>query len=294
MKILCVTDIEGRVQYRRMAMLQNYMKKHQLIVVHSNRPIKFRKYPLVYYSNYSIYDSKPCDRQIPKICSITSHRCLKDKNRTLKKLAEFQGVSVNNMILYNAFRNDLDNIFYTPNGVHTNVFVPPPQYPKNEKLVIGWVGNKDRAVKRYREIFKPLKKQYEDKYNFEIIGTRKSDSADDIYTTEEMVSYYQKLDVLLVTSDNEGTPNPALEAMSCGVPVITTRVGNMPEIIINGKNGIFVDKNVDSFGAAISEFAEKSSDERFAMREMARQLILPWDWDNKAEAWVDFLEGFAV
>jgi glycosyltransferase involved in cell wall biosynthesis len=43
-------------------------------------------------------------------------------------------------------------------------------------------------------------------------------------------SYY-KSDFLMLTSDWEGTPNVLLEAMSCGLPVVATRVGGVPELM---------------------------------------------------------------
>ena len=48
----------------------------------------------------------------------------------------------------------------------------------------------------------------------------------------------RKLDVLLLTSDYEGTPMVLLEAMSYGVPVVSTRVGGIPLVIENWKDGV--------------------------------------------------------
>lgn len=42
---------------------------------------------------------------------------------------------------------------------------------------------------------------------------------------------YGKSDMLMLTSDWEGTPNVLLEAMGCGLPVVATRVGGVSEII---------------------------------------------------------------
>lgn len=52
---------------------------------------------------------------------------------------------------------------------------------------------------------------------------------------------YSAIDLLLITSDTEGTPRCVLEAMSVGVPVIATNVGGLKEII-NRKNGCLVNK----------------------------------------------------
>jgi len=44
-------------------------------------------------------------------------------------------------------------------------------------------------------------------------------------------------DLFLLPSDQESFGLVALEAMSCGVPVIATRTGGLPEVVIDGENG---------------------------------------------------------
>jgi len=51
----------------------------------------------------------------------------------------------------------------------------------------------------------------------------------------------RKLDVLLLTSDHEGTPMVLLEAMSYGLPVVSTRVGGIPTVIENWKDGVLAE-----------------------------------------------------
>jgi glycosyltransferase involved in cell wall biosynthesis len=46
-----------------------------------------------------------------------------------------------------------------------------------------------------------------------------------------------QFDVFLMTSEREGGPTSVLEAMMIGVPVVTTNVGVLPEIIVDGENG---------------------------------------------------------
>ena len=48
------------------------------------------------------------------------------------------------------------------------------------------------------------------------------------------------LDVFVLCSINEGLPIVLLEAMSLGLPVIATKVGEIPWIIKSGVNGILV------------------------------------------------------
>ena len=48
---------------------------------------------------------------------------------------------------------------------------------------------------------------------------------------------YSAMDIFLLTSDREGLPNCILEAMSMGIPVVTTGVGGAPELVMHGHTG---------------------------------------------------------
>jgi lipopolysaccharide/colanic/teichoic acid biosynthesis glycosyltransferase/glycosyltransferase involved in cell wall biosynthesis len=51
---------------------------------------------------------------------------------------------------------------------------------------------------------------------------------------------YADLDILVVSSDNEGTPVSAIEAMASGCPVVATRVGGLPDLVQDGEVGRLV------------------------------------------------------
>ena len=55
---------------------------------------------------------------------------------------------------------------------------------------------------------------------------------------DNLLHFYNNADVLLLTSDYEGTPNVVLEAMACGLPVVATRVGGISEIVQEGVTGL--------------------------------------------------------
>ena len=48
---------------------------------------------------------------------------------------------------------------------------------------------------------------------------------------EDLISYYENASVLIVSSRDEGGPRVALEALYLGIPVISTDVGHMPDIL---------------------------------------------------------------
>ncbi len=57
----------------------------------------------------------------------------------------------------------------------------------------------------------------------------------------DVVTILNKTDVFLLLSQNESFGLAALEAMSCEVPVVATRVGGLPEVIDHGENGFLVE-----------------------------------------------------
>ncbi len=57
----------------------------------------------------------------------------------------------------------------------------------------------------------------------------------------QLADFYRAADVLLLVSNYEGMPISVLEALGCGLPVVSTRVGEVPRIIKNGLSGEIID-----------------------------------------------------
>lgn len=71
----------------------------------------------------------------------------------------------------------------------------------------------------------------------------------------EMPGFYRNLDYYLCTSESEGGPLPVMESMSSCVTVITTDVGIVSELIVDGKTGFILNDGCieDDFVKAIKE-----------------------------------------
>ena len=76
----------------------------------------------------------------------------------------------------------------------------------------------------------------------------------------EMTSIYREADILVLTSDWEGTPNVLLEAMASGLPVVATRVGGVAEVVRQGETGYLVE--VDDEETMITSMLKLISDRR--------------------------------
>ena len=73
-------------------------------------------------------------------------------------------------------------------------------------------------------------------------------------TQNEIVKYFQAENCFLLVSNFEGMPMSVLEALGCGLPVITTNVGEVNRIVKNGFSGEIVNnKNPKNIALAIKK-----------------------------------------
>ncbi|MFW6029534.1 MAG: glycosyltransferase family 4 protein [Halanaerobiales bacterium] len=114
-----------------------------------------------------------------------------------------------------------------------------------DEMVFGHVG-KLSPNKGQRQVIEPAIKRAGVRYFSHYNNYKKKVSHKD------MPMVHHNYDVFICASDEDGTPCPALEAAACGRPIISNRIGNMPELIENYENGILLDsKNIDDYVDAI-------------------------------------------
>ena len=92
-------------------------------------------------------------------------------------------------------------------------------------------------------------------------------------------------DAFLLSSLSEGISNAVLEAMACGLPVVTTDCGGMPEVVRDGVEGRVVPvRDVQAMATALVELA-REPERRRAMGAAARQRVLEaFDLARQADA----------
>jgi glycosyltransferase involved in cell wall biosynthesis len=81
-----------------------------------------------------------------------------------------------------------------------------------------------------------------------------------------------EVDIVILTSDNEGMPIALIQAGMAGLPVVTTNVGSVSEIVINDKTGFVVQKSVQEISKAIQILAQNRN-LRIRMGLSAREYV---------------------
>ena len=81
----------------------------------------------------------------------------------------------------------------------------------------------------------------------------------------DLAPVYSDLDVLVISSDNEGTPVSVIEALAGGCPVVATAVGGLPDLLDGGSLGALVPPdNVEALARAILDVLRQPPDGRNA------------------------------
>jgi N-acetyl-alpha-D-glucosaminyl L-malate synthase BshA len=103
--------------------------------------------------------------------------------------------------------------------------------------------------------------------------------------TQDIIGLLSEADLFLLPSLQESFGLSALEAMSCGVPVVASRVGGLPEVVADGETGYLhppdaIDLMADSavrllsdidLHARMSAQAAKTAVERFSADRIVPQ-----------------------
>ncbi len=112
-------------------------------------------------------------------------------------------------------------VVFLPESIDTNFFVKEQLSPGT--FNVGWAGS-NLALKR-QEILDRLK--------FDVIKQAKWGQKffKKNRSLSDMVNFYHALNVFVLTSETECMPRVILEAMSCGRPIISTSVGNIPFLL---------------------------------------------------------------
>ena len=233
--------------------------------------------------NYRLYDN--CNNVFSLLDSV---RAL--KKSTEEAYTKMAGVICTNNELFEFVRTKNKNVLLQPGGIDLNVFQPSAVQRNSKKFTVGFAGNVGNSYNIdykgwsfYQEAVNSLANKVEQ------LNAKFGSSQ---IPFDEMVSkFYHKIDCLVLASRNEGCSNVITEALACGVPVITTKVGYHGHSLQNQDQCIFVERTAESIRTAILQLYENPCLYKY-MKKAAREFACQnHDIKKIAKNYADFFEG---
>lgn len=141
------------------------------------------------------------------------------------------------------------NIYKIPCGVNLELFRPMERSEVHNKIQVVFPSSHDRKVKNY-PLFCKVIKILNNKYGI-AVEERELKNMNRL----QIAQLYSNADVLLMTSNSEGSPQALKEAMACNLPCVSTPVGDVCELL-HGVANSYVSKKHDA--EELAELVAKS------------------------------------
>lgn len=95
--------------------------------------------------------------------------------------------------------------------------------------------------------------------------------------TRNVSNVYHSAHALIHVSLQEGFPNAVAEGMACGLPIVVSRVSDLPLVVKEAHNGFVVDENDPvSIAEGMERMMRTDLSERIAMGRRSRELAVQW------------------
>lgn len=245
-------------------------------------PTNFNDYDLIHMHHPVLNDKISSIRKIWGF-EISGERVLSKVIKfKLFELAHFV-VAKNKKLYQMAINKSKGIVYYIPNGVDTNLFKPPIYR-------VGWVGNDTSSNFYTMHKGTVLVAQACNELNKELKGLVEVEFVKDpskypkIFPQEEIAKFYHGLDMFVLPSISEGSSNVILEALSTGIPVITTRVGNWDEF---DRVVTLTERNVNAIKEDIRRVLQPQINRR--------KLILDkFTWEKQAQSYLALYKDLGV
>lgn len=236
--------------------------------------------------------------------SVYDHKFLDKEsfNNTVSFAKYAKNYTVSSSILKNIYDNlqiDKKPMMVISDGIDLTKFKPnnlerfEQSNLNNRKIKIGWVGNSeftdsdgDSDLKGVRKIIKPaLQELIDEGYPLEL---KFADRKEGYIPHDKMPEYYNSIDLYVCASKNEGTPNPVLESMASGVPIISTDVGIVRDAFgERQKKFILKERTKENLKTKLIELLNDKEEFKKLSEENLKQ-IQDWTWEKKCYQFRDF------
>jgi len=109
---------------------------------------------------------------------------------------------------------------------------------------------------------------------------------------DDLAPYFRAADLFALPSDFDNSPNVVLEAMACGVPVVSTDVGGVAEYVARGRGGDLVQKgDAAAMSGTLDDWLSDPHRRREAGAFNRQRVVQEFSWRASARRLLDIYEA---
>lgn len=226
------------------------LANHEWTIVPSNKFVKCGEYDIVFLQQVlmlSRVDS--LQKTVTRIGTNSFYdEGRYDMNRYSDLMSKCYAIIATNNFIYEKAKALNKKVYLIPNGLDLEAWKPVPL--KKGKFVVGFVGNiKTENYKQYKG-YHLLEKACANlgvELKTALYGEKQ------IPHNEMRDKFYSKVSCIVHPTQGEGCSNTIMEALACGLPVITTReAGFHGEMLTDDKDVLFCERTVEDIEAKIA------------------------------------------
>jgi glycosyltransferase involved in cell wall biosynthesis len=222
-----------------------------------------------HFNNDKILSKVLCVGHFPIINHPYFSESLDGLNSSQLSKIHYGNVCKSGVLNYRDTYKDLSLLYWLPAGVNSDIFIP--KIKKIYKLEnIGYFGrptteeNINRAENKRPQMFEIIARE---------TGLKPMFIIDRHYNEGPKLYEEPEIDLFIYTSKYEGGPLGVFEAAACGVPVISTKTGNMPEL-----NSLMTFETVEEAVQIITVFKENPSIMAEYVTKLQEEVLQKFEW----------------
>lgn len=243
-----IVDLSGKNKFEIMKNIKNYFKNNKVDILHTN--LNTILYTMFYVKKYKI------EKRLYTFHTIAEKTDSKLKMHLYKyafNKLNFIPVAISDFIkdtIVKEFKLFPSNVECVYNGVDVNKFTVADR--DNEKITLINVGRLN-YIKNHVFLIKIFKKLIDKGYDLKLLILGDGELREELENlvnelnlqnyvelkgvVNNVNDYLLQADIYCGTSLYEGLPITQLEAMACGMPIVSSKAGGVVDIVKNGING---------------------------------------------------------
>ncbi|HWQ66053.1 MAG TPA: glycosyltransferase, partial [Methanospirillum sp.] len=240
-----------------------------------------------------------------------------ERKRGLYEKSKFHIITPSQWLMDNVHQSILKPTIISsmviPNGVDTHIFYPPENkgeirkalgYSPNEWIILFTAnGIRNNPWKDFNTMRKAIWMLSEDScqpIRFialgedgppELLGSAKMEFIPFIREQNNIARYYQAADIYIHATHTEVFGLTIIEAMACGLPVVATGVGGIPEIVVHDKTGILVpEEDAEGLYRGMKRLIDDDSLRRNMGDEGVKRVLARFTLKQQVEAYLGYYQ----